>query len=228
MQNNEKKQMIAQCYHCGNKGLMNVVHIEKVKFGGIYENDYGEIEHEFEERFLWKILSCPVCQFVSIHQTYSNDAMVSQCGNYYDEEIIYPNIKMKMSNVPKDIEAAFESALKIKNIDSAICLISLRRTLELICNDKGAKGKNLYDKIKYLIQEKIFPKELKEAYYIIKDFGNDGAHGGLVSLSNLEVDELIKLLYDIINYLYIMPNKINNMKTKLDLKKNSSKEVTYE
>ena len=134
--------------------------------------------------------------------------------------------KLKMNGVPDEIASAFESALKIKNIDYNICLISLRRTLEMICNNKNAKGKTLYKKIINLIDMKIFPKELKEAYFVIKDFGNEGAHGNGIKLYQYEIDELIEILYDVIKYLYIMPNQIEKMKKALEEKiRNNQKEL---
>ena len=30
----KRKQMIVQCYHCGNKGLMNIEHEVNQHFGG--------------------------------------------------------------------------------------------------------------------------------------------------------------------------------------------------
>lgn len=77
---------------------------------------------------------------------------------------------------------------------------------------------------------KIFPKELKEAYFVIKDFGNEGAHGNVIKLYQYEIDELIEILYDVIKYLYIMPNQIEKMKKALGEKnKNNQKElVNYE
>jgi len=217
----EQEQTICQCYHCGNKGLMNVISIQKEKFGGSFVNADGVLDNDLEENFIWYTLSCPVCHFITLMQKYTNESYYDPSTDElnYDEEILYPENKMKMQGVPKSIESSFESALKIKNIDSNICLISLRRTLEMICNDKHAEGNNLYKKIKYLIQEKIFPEELENAYLVIKDFGNDGAHGGNIHLYGYEIDELIKLLYDVINYLYIMPKKMENMKQRLDVKK---------
>ncbi len=228
--NNKKEQIIAQCYHCGNKGLMNINYEVNQQFGGDYENEFGDYQHDFEEHFSWKLLSCPVCNFLTLYQVYTDESMQVPYGEdfrqMYDEKILYPENKLKMNGVPDEIASAFESALKIKNIDYNICLISLRRTLEMICNNKNAKGKTLYKKIINLIDMKIFPKELKEAYFVIKDFGNEGAHGNGIKLYQYEIDELIEILYDVIKYLYIMPNQIEKMKKALEEKiRNNQKEL---
>lgn len=223
----KKKQIIAQCYHCGNKGIMNIEHEVNQQFGGDYENEFGDYQHDFEEHFSWKLLSCPVCHLITLYQLYTDESMQVPYGEdfrqLYEEKIIYPENKMKMDGVPKEIASSFESALKIKKIDYNICLISLRRTLEMICNNKNAKGGTLYKKIINLIEEKIFPKELEDAYFVIKDFGNNGAHGNNMSLSQYEVDELIDILYGVIKYLYIMPKKIEKMKKTLEEKSKVNK-----
>lgn len=223
----KRKQMIVQCYHCGNNGLMNVEHEINQQFGGDYENEFGDYQHDFEEHITWKLLSCPVCHLVTLYQIYTDESMQVPYGEdfrqLYEEKIIYPENKMKMNDVPKEIASAFESALKIKNIDYNICLISLRRTLEMICNNKNAKGDSLYKKIINLIEEKIFPKELENAYFVIKDFGNNGAHGNNMCMNQYEVDELIDILYGVIKYLYIMPKKIEKMKKTLEEKSKVNK-----
>lgn len=229
-----KKQIIVQCYHCGNKGLMNVQYEVNQRFGGDYENEFGDYQHDFEERFTWKLLSCPVCHFLTLYQVYTDESMEIPYGEesrqLFDEKILYPENRLKMYGVPNDIAGAFESALKIKNIDYNICLISLRRTLEMICNNKNAKGNSLYKKIKYLIDEKVFPKELEEAYFIIKDFGNKGAHSINFRVYQNEIETLIEILYDVIKYLYIMPKQIEKMKKTLEEKDklNQKELVNYE
>ena len=71
----EKKQTIVQCYHCGNKGLMNIQYEVNQKFGGYYENDSGEYQHELEEHITWQLLSCPVCHLVTLYQIYTDESM---------------------------------------------------------------------------------------------------------------------------------------------------------
>lgn len=53
-------------------------------------------------------------------------------------EYCYPNVSVQSNGVPDRIKDAFDVALKVKNIDSAICLLSFRRVLEAICKDIGA------------------------------------------------------------------------------------------
>lgn len=131
------------------------------------------------------------------------------------EEILYPTNTFSSKYLPKDIKDAYESALKTRHIDTAICLISLRKTLELVCNDKGANGNNLYIKIEDLSDKEILPKELKNASKITRHFGNIGAHETNIKISKQELNKLIELVEYILEYLYILPNKIKELENKL-------------
>ena len=214
-----KGQIIAQCYHCGNKGLMNIICDHSEKFGGHYVDEKGKEEYDPIEEFRWFILLCPVCRFLTIKQKYSSEELgynpITE-EPFFEEKIIYPENKMNVKNVPKDIASTFESALKIKNVNQESCLVLLRKTLELICNEKKTTGHDLDSKVKDLINQKIFPKELKDAYWIIRSSGNQAAHTTNINLHNYDIKQIIDILYTIIDYLYITPNKIKYLKNKLE------------
>ena len=217
--NSNQEQVLAQCYHCGNKTLMNVQCVVDQRFGGVQVNENLEPEFEMQEDYKWKLLSCPVCHFLTLYQIYTDESMqVERNGEIkqlYESQIIYPENRMILSEVPKQVASAFESALKIKKIDSKKCLISLRRTLELICKDKDARGSTLEAKINDLILNNIFPKDLENAFSVIREYGNSGAHSQ-ITLTDSQLNELIRILYSVIDYLYIIPRKSVKMKERLD------------
>ena len=224
--NDNKEQVLLQCYHCGNKTLMNVECEVNQSFGGVKINEDFEPEFEMQEEFKWNLLSCPVCHFPTLYQTYTNEAMITTKSNgelrqLYEYQIIYPENKMILNEVPKEVANAFNSAIKIKKIDREVCLIALRRTIELICKDKNAKGTTLKAKIWNLVSRNIFPKDLSDAFTVIREYGNDGAHSS-VELSDYQLSELIRILYSVINYLYIIPKKSAKMKEQLDEKRGVS------
>lgn len=221
--NDNKNQLLLQCYHCGNKTLMNVECEVSKSFGGVKVNENLELESELQEDFKWNLAVCPVCNFPTLYQIYTNEAMITEKSNgdlkqLYEYQIIYPENKMMLSEVPKNVARAFNSALKIKKIDREVCLIALRRTIEQICIDKNAKGRTLKAKIWNLESRNIFPKDLKDSFTVIREYGNDGAHSS-AELSDYQLDELIRILYSVINYLYVIPKKSAKMKEQLDEKK---------
>ena len=92
--NINQEQVLAQCYHCGNKTLMNVQCVVDQRFGGVQVNENLEPEFEMQEDYKWKLLSCPVCHFLTLYQVYTDESMqVERNGEIkqlYESQIIYP------------------------------------------------------------------------------------------------------------------------------------------
>ena len=213
-----KKYEINQCYHCGNKGLMEILHEHMEKFGGNYVNSDGSVDHDIEEHYTWILLKCPVCRKISLIQKYTDESMynlITHIEDYYISNI-YPLNSYKMDNVPSNIASAFEAALKIRNINTDLCLAGLRKVLELICKDNKAVGRTLEKKIDDMINKNVFPKEMEVAYWIIRQVGNKAVHDKVIELTKYDINEIVTLLYAIINYLYIIPNKMIKLKDKLN------------
>ena len=103
-----------------------------------------------------------------------------------------------------NIKDAFESALKVKNIDLKICSLALRRVLECICKERDAKGKKLEQMIEDMIDRGILPKMFNDACWIIRQLGNSAAHDEKSKFTIREVDSTVSFMQDIINYLYIL------------------------
>lgn len=210
MENTKKEYSINQCYHCGNKGLMEVLHVQHEKFGGIIDN-------EIEAQYYWIMLKCPVCRKVSLIQKYTDESMCDPFEDkvYYYINNIYPLNNYRMDNVPERISSTFEASLKVKEIDMELCLIGFRKVLELICKDNNASGNKLEQKINDMIKKNIFPKDMEVAYWIIRQVGNKAAHDKKLDLTKYDIDEIASLLYSIINYLYIIPKKMIGLKEKI-------------
>lgn len=225
-----KKQLLCTCYHCGNTGLLDIVGEHKHVYGGPIFNEQGKnIDYELEETFKWAILSCPVCHKTILYQWYNNETMCDHNRlDFYEEEILYPENKLNLQGVPSRIKSALESAIKVKNIDTALCVMALRRVLEQVCKENNAKGKTLEVMIRDLINKNILPNGFDEACAIIRFLGNKAAHGSESVFYLHEVEELISLLKAIIDYLYIIPQRINKVKEKITIKEEKTESESGE
>ncbi len=64
----------------------------------------------------------------------SEESYSQYYNTYEDGEVLYPtNERLNLSSLPQVIRSAYESALKVQNIDNTIRIIALRRTLEMVC-----------------------------------------------------------------------------------------------
>ncbi len=208
----ENKQKLVQCYSCGNETLMN---------------PYGEYKNAWDEGcgyygyFKYQMYACPVCNKITLVQEYWDCAQQSYNENgiiadFIEEEIIYPSNTLKFDGVPKEVKEAFEAALKTRKISTAVCLVALRRTLEMICIEKGADGRTLWNKIEDLSNRGILPPDLKIASIITKKYGNIGAHDADadIAVTGNELNQIVEFVQYIVEYLYVLPAKINKIQEK--------------
>lgn len=211
------KFRLLTCYHCGNRGLMPIEFVHEQNFGGyVYDTQGKAVDRELEETFLWHLVSCPVCGFVTLMEEYNNECMQE---NDVETSILYPQCTINYTGVPETVKEAFESALKVKNIDKEICALSLRRVLEAICKDKGATGKDLNSMVQDMIARKILPEMFNDACWIIRQLGNSAAHADNIHFPKRQVDETMGFVQSIINYLYILPVKMKKMRRDIETDK---------
>ena len=172
--NDLDKQEIIKCFHCGNETPMP-------KVG---EYSWGSRDLEYSDiDFLnkYELFACPVCHKVTLRHSYGDETMIHYHNydeiSYYDEKsILYPQNSIDSNSVPPKVKEAYEAALKTKSIDKYVCLMALRRTLELLLKDKGATKWGLKDKIEEIAAKGLLPDTLKEASSLAKILGDTAAH----------------------------------------------------
>lgn len=220
----KEKYNLLTCYHCGNQGLMTIEHAHRYDFGEPILNAYNEVtDVDVEEIYHWQLLSCPVCHRVTLWEN-----MIDPILEYADAKTLYPMCTIDYSGVPSRIKTAFESALKVKNIDTAICALALRRVLEAICKDKGAEGNSLEKMIANMIDREILPGMFDDACWIIRQLGNSAAHADKKVFSMHQVDQTIEFVQNIINYLYTLPVKMKKLREAIEAEKQAGKAAAEE
>jgi hypothetical protein len=91
----------------------------------------------------------------------------------------YPaeRIDFDTANVPSNVTAAMEEAI---TCHASGCLIAaaimVRKTLEELCADRKASGKNLRDRVRELGTKVVLPQELLDGLDDLRLLGNDAAH----------------------------------------------------
>ena len=140
---------------------------------------------------------------------------------YTEDTVLYPINSVDSNAIPKKVKESYEAALKVKNIDNKLCLVALRITLEKILKDKGATKWGLKDKIEEIAEMGYLPDTLKEASALTKILGDSAAHDKPLEIDEYDVSSMAEFVEYIIEYLYIIPDKIKSYKERF-----SSKEGT--
>lgn len=207
------EEKIIKCYHCGNETIM---HLKG-------EARWDSNDDDFYFEYTYKMFCCPVCHKVTLIEIYTDESMMSynragEVEHYKEEKITYPINSLDSDTIPIKIKQAFEAALKSRSISNNICLMALRHTLELILNDKGATKWGLKDKIEEIAGKGLLPETLKEASALTKILGDSAAHDKSIEIDQYDVESMADFVEYIIEYLYIIPDKINRYKERFNSK----------
>ncbi|MEC1671250.1 DUF4145 domain-containing protein [Bacillus mojavensis] len=124
---------------------------------------------------------------------------------------------MNLNLLPKNIKSAYESALKVKKIDAVVCLMALRRTLEMVCKNKGAIGRTLHAKLNDLEERKISPSLMGDLPKVIKEAGNAATHGDDIEFNSTMVATLFKFTNKILEYVYILPTEVARARRQMEM-----------
>jgi hypothetical protein len=179
--------------------------------------DYGP--HESGD--IYRVLKCPNCKKVNI-SSYSWRDSIDE-GDEVAESILYPQYREFPVGLPDDILSSLISAEKVKLIDSQSYALMLGRILELVCHNKGAKGKTFYEMLEDLAARNEIPEKLIKVANGLRNFRNIGAHAGSAALSPSELPIVRALLDAILAYLYSAQHLADLAESKLSKIKNRHK-----
>lgn len=119
------------------------------------------------------------------------------------------------SSIPEKVCAALTEAIKCHSQEcySASALM-VRKTLEELCQDRGAQGANLGERINALSSSVILPTGFIEAAHEIRFLGNDAAHIEAREYSNVgkeEVEIAIELAKEFLKAVYQLSSLVERM-----------------
>ncbi|MCH9029837.1 MAG: DUF4145 domain-containing protein [Bacteroidetes bacterium] len=190
------------------------------------------------------VTTCPLCGKAAIFNNAPNTSDISTsdgqftlgqriCPNpncqlhlFFVQEInqtviTFPALRIDFdsSNIPEKIKKSFEEAIICHSESCFIAAaIMIRRTLEDLCEDRDAKGKNLQDKILALKSKVILPEDLFNALDDLRLLGNDAAHiesKTYDDIGNNEIEIGIELTKEILKACYQLKDlvkKLNRLK----------------
>ena len=164
-------------------------------------------------------IKCPHCGNIGTFETVCNDIYCNNdkgkpivigikkcpnpnCGGHafviYDQgsrSVLdsYPvtQLDFNKDDIPTQIAETFEEAIICyANKCYIASAIMVRKTLEQLCKDKGAEGRNLKERIQALVETITMPNELKEGMDVLRVLGNNAAHVELTDYDEISKNEL--------------------------------------
>jgi hypothetical protein len=139
----------------------------------------------------------------------------------------YPfrNISLNKENIPASIIKTFDEAVTCHAQNCFVAsAIMIRRTLEEICEERGAVGKDLQTRIHNLQTKTLLPQELFDAMDELLLLGEDAAHieaDTFAQISTQELDVAIEFTTEFLKALYQYSSLLSKMR---ELKNNIPKQ----
>lgn len=162
----DPKTVVHTCPHCGARAIFHPL---------------GE-DHKISAQFASGQRFCPNCN--------GHIFVVFEWGDF---KTAYPPLRIDFvaEHIPDRIVDTFSEALDCHSHGYHVAAaILVRRTLEEICADRGANGKDLKDRVRDLRGKVILPPELFEAMDELRLLGNDAAHIQAKSYEEIGQEEL--------------------------------------
>lgn len=134
-----------------------------------------------------------------------------------DELFCYPpeTIDFDPAGIPPALLSTLEEAIRCH---AAGCYkastMMVRRLLEEICDQNGAKGKNLHTKLGELREHISLPDELFDAMFELKALGNDAAHIAARNYTDIgqgESEDSIELAKEILKMRYQLKSLLQRL-----------------
>ena len=139
----------------------------------------------------------------------------------------YPfrSVSLKKENIPESIIKTFDEAVTCHAQNCFVAsAIMIRRTLEEICEERGAVGKDLKTRIHDLKTKTLLPQELFDAMDELRLLDSDAARieaSTFAQISSQELDVAIEFTIEFLKALYQYSSLLSKMR---ELKKNVPKQ----
>jgi hypothetical protein len=213
---------IAYCPHCGNKATQRLVHKQRY-----YEKSWDPNGTSAED-IPWSsfVAACETCDNILVYENLGDET----CDNRFSTcDLVYPKNPFLPIVIPRQIASAYAEASRVREISPNAFAVLIRRSLEILCNERGLPNGTLAHRLKLLSDRGEVPPTLSQATDLLRLIGNIGAHGSEKSVHPLHVRAIDDFFIALLEYLYVAPKKIadfqNRLKAIEDIKDETNEET---
>ncbi|ANH81188.1 hypothetical protein A8C56_09515 [Niabella ginsenosidivorans] len=205
-------ELILACSHCGNKaGHFLLCEAESTSTGYNTVNPFETIEIECS----YYLTRYKTCGGISLFYDTEFD---EHPGYITEATLCYPVIRTLTDHIPIQIQQTYNEALKVEKVSFTAFSLLIRKSLELLCKDQKAAGRNLKEQITDLATKNIIPANLAKMADALRTLGNIGAHDVSYQIDIEEVRAMKDFLIAMLEYVYVAPSKIEALKKSIDRK----------
>jgi hypothetical protein len=147
-------------------------------------------------------------------------------GIWESPTILWPELNREMSlKIPEPLRAEHSEARKCFNSGAyTATVVMVRRTLEGVCADNGAKG-TLYKALEQMKLVGLIEGRLLEWAQELRVIGNDGAHYTGRPVARQDAKDAIDLAEAILNYMYVFSAQFAEFRERRQLQEHPESEL---
>jgi hypothetical protein len=196
------------CGHCHQR----VTALERARYHEVYTDytSFGEIELWRE----WRLLECGACARPILQEL---DSEGDWAIPGYEPPVLYPVAGLELEGLPSSVAKAYGEAVRVQTISPPACVTMIGRTLEAVCKDQVATGRNLEEKLTTLANNERLPLVLAQMARQLRQLRNLGAHADDEDeVTGADIPILMDFLDAILEYLYVAPRKLQKVEARLN------------
>jgi hypothetical protein len=206
------------CYHCGNRTPHEEIgsHEAQLLFEQVDEK-------RFLEPYVFRTLACGTCRGLSLFGAFKLELEQETKGPEHLRRLYPrgPEITPEQHTVspampvPAPVRRAYTDAWPLRHLNPAAFANQVRRCLEFVCEDKGASGRTLANKLRDLATRAVFPAELAVVADLLREVGNIGSHASAREIDVWDAELIDELFCLILRYVYLGPAHLQRMRERL-------------
>lgn len=213
------KPPVLLCYHCGNRTPHRLLLPYEAELQyEVYKKD------RYLRPFDYCVLACTTCEGLSLvggfrHELTSMGLEPSPVTlpRLYPRgpSIIPPAHTVSGLDIPLRALALYEDAWPLRHTVPSAFANQIRRALEIVCKDKGGRGRNLASQLEHLASSGVLPPGLAEMADLVRELGNRGSHAGAVDVDIYDAELMDELFRSILHYVYVGPAHVRRLRERL-------------
>jgi hypothetical protein len=144
-----------------------------------------------------------------MYQAY-DDIPVDKLFTFAD--LVHPESGKLDNSVPKNVSEIYSEAFRIKRLAPNAFAVQIRRALEALCEDRGAKTGILEKRLSTLAERGEIPTTLAAVSSVLRLIGIVGAHAAEELVKPWQVYAIDEFFRTVIEYVYVAPSKLNDFR----------------
>lgn len=192
---------VGYCPRCGNAAPQKLIHTQT--FTATYYSRTGERMDSVEECY---VAACMVCGGILIYEEGPGESVGAD--NFSCAELVWPERRALPASVPLSVREIYAEAALIREVAPNAFAVTLRKAIEAICDDRGAPGGGLYNKLLYLAERGEIPPVVAQMGGVLRRLGNLGAHSEREPVQAHQVFEADRFFRLLVDYVYVLPTRI--------------------